>query len=35
MTKIFRAIASLPPIIVIHGMPGIGKTTLARTFPIQ
>jgi AAA domain len=33
MTKIFRATASLPPIIVLHGLPGIGKTTLAQNFP--
>src|SRR6476660_2079924 len=33
MTKIFRAIASLPPIIVLHGLPGIGKTTMAAGFP--
>ena len=33
MSKIFRATASLPPIIVLHGLPGIGKTTLAADFP--
>jgi hypothetical protein len=33
MSKIFRATASLPPIIVLHGLPGVGKTTLAADFP--
>jgi hypothetical protein len=31
--KIFTATATLPPIIVIHGQPGVGKTTLAWNFP--
>ena len=31
--KIIRTTATLPPIIVIHGQPGIGKTTLAQNFP--
>ena len=33
MSKIFRATASLPPIVVLHGLPGVGKTTLAADFP--
>ena len=31
--QIFRTTANLPPIIVLHGLPGIGKTTLAAGFP--
>ena len=31
--KPFQTSAKLPPIIVIHGQPGIGKTTLALNFP--
>jgi GTPase SAR1 family protein len=31
--QIIRTIARLPPIIVIHGQPGVGKTTLAQNFP--
>ena len=31
--QIFRATASLPPIVVLHGLPGIGKTTLGQNFP--
>jgi len=31
--KIIRTTAKLPPIIVFHGLPGIGKTTLAQNFP--
>jgi hypothetical protein len=31
--QILRTTAKLPPIIVIHGQPGIGKTTLAQNFP--
>jgi AAA domain-containing protein len=33
MTQIFRTTAKLPPIIVVHGLPGIGKTTFAQNFP--
>ena len=33
MSRIFRATASLPPIVVLHGLPGVGKTTLAADFP--
>jgi hypothetical protein len=33
VTQIFRATAKLPPIIVVHGLPGIGKTTFAQNFP--
>jgi hypothetical protein len=33
MTQIFRVTAKLPPIIVVHGLPGIGKTTFAQNFP--
>jgi hypothetical protein len=33
MTKISRATASLPPIILLHGLPGIGKTSLGASFP--
>lgn len=33
MTQIFRVTAQLPPIIVVHGLPGIGKTTFAQNFP--
>jgi AAA domain len=31
--QIFRTTAKLPPIIVVHGTPGIGKSTLAQNFP--
>ena len=31
--QIMRTTAKLPPIIVLHGQPGIGKTTLAQNFP--
>ena len=31
--QIFRTTAKLPPIIVVHGLPGIGKTTFAQNFP--
>src|SRR5262245_44102474 len=31
--QIIRTTAKLPPISVIHGLPGIGKTTFARNFP--
>ena len=31
--QIIRTTAKLPPIIVIHGQPGVGKTTLAQNFP--
>src|SRR5262249_29766352 len=31
--QIIRTTAKLPPIIVLHGQPGIGKTTLAQNFP--
>jgi len=31
--QITRTTAKLPPIIVIHGQPGVGKTTLAQNFP--
>ena len=31
--QIIRTTAKLPPIIVIHGQPGVGKTTLGQTFP--
>src|SRR5215510_6684139 len=31
--QIIRTTARLPPIIVLHGQPGIGKTTLAQNFP--
>ena len=33
MSRIFRATSSLPPIVVLHGLPGVGKTTLAADFP--
>jgi hypothetical protein len=33
MTKIFRTTQKLSPIIVVHGLPGVGKTTLAQSFP--
>jgi hypothetical protein len=33
MSKIFRATQKLPPVIVLHGLPGVGKTTLAASFP--
>ena len=31
--QIMRTTAKLPPIVIIHGQPGIGKTTLAQNFP--
>jgi GTPase SAR1 family protein len=31
--QITRTTAKLPPIIVTHGQPGVGKTTLAQNFP--
>jgi len=31
--QITRTTAKLPPIIVLHGQPGVGKTTLAQNFP--
>jgi GTPase SAR1 family protein len=31
--QIIRTTAKLRPIIVIHGQPGVGKTTLAQNFP--
>ena len=33
MMQIFRTTAKLPPIIVVHGLPGIGKTTFAQNLP--
>ena len=33
--QIMRTTAKLPPIIVVHGLPGIGKTTFAQNFPVQ
>ena len=33
MMQIFRTTAKLPPIVVLHGLPGIGKTTFAQNFP--
>jgi DNA polymerase III delta prime subunit len=33
MLQVVRTTAKLPPIGVIHGQPGIGKTTLAQNFP--
>ena len=33
--QIFRTTANLPPIIVLHGLPGIGKTTLAAEFSLS
>src|SRR5262249_39391702 len=31
--QITRTTARLPPITVVHGLPGMGKTTFARNFP--
>src|SRR6516162_5149820 len=31
--QITRTTAKLPPIVVIHGQPGVGKTTLGQKFP--
>jgi len=33
MLQITRKTATLPPIIVTHGLPGVGKTTFAQNFP--
>ena len=33
LTNIHEAMATLPPRVLVHGLEGTGKTTLANKFP--